>query len=210
MKIEAISESGLKDALDFIAPFESECVNLACELLRGAKNCYVVRRESEECDVQGALRNTICGVFCFRNRRTLFHCLPFTKYKTLLDKALCQETQMPFYEFFADEKPFCVNGEASGSLFLKNILKNKRNPAQARCVNEYFLMRKDAMSETLLHRNAPSESDENMPRVLLADRCDEERLFPLERAYQLEEVVPADFNVSEERMREAFRAARPA
>ncbi|MDE6720357.1 MAG: hypothetical protein K2J68_10940, partial [Treponemataceae bacterium] len=88
MKIELISENELEAALDFIAPFENECVNLSHEILYGTKNCYAVKNESIE-NAQSTARNSIekiVGVFCFRNRRTIFHCLPFTKYKTALDK----------------------------------------------------------------------------------------------------------------------------
>lgn len=213
MKIELISENEIGAALDFIAPFENECVNIAHEILHGAKNCYTVKNDAIE-NSQTAPRNSIekiVGIFCFRNRRTIFHCLPFTKYKTALDKILCQETQGAFYEFFADEKPFCINGEATGSLFLKNIFCNKKNPAHAKIVNEYFLMRKNLAQEKNAGADLPSQSlempqsSENEFRIFQAAPCDEEKLFPLERAYQFEEVIPPNFNVSEKLLRDSFR-----
>lgn len=213
MKIELISENEIGAALDFIAPFENECVNLAHEILHGAKNCYAVKNESIE-NSQIAPRNSIekiVGVFCYRNRRTIFHCLPFTKYKTALDKILCQETQGAFYEFFADEKPFCINGEATGSLFLKNIFRNKKNSAHAKIVNEYFLMQKNLAQEKNASADLPAQSpempqsSENEFRIFQAAPCDEEKLFPLERAYQFEEVIPPNFNVSEKLLRDSFR-----
>lgn len=213
MKIELISENEIGAALDFIAPFENDCVNLAHEILHGAKNCYAVKNEAIE-DSQNAARNSIekiVGVFCFRNRRTIFHCLPFTKYKTALDKILCQETQGAFYEFFADEKPFCINGEATGSLFLKNIFRNKKNSAHAKIVNEYFLMQKNLAQEKNASADLPAQSpempqsSENEFRIFQAAPCDEEKLFPLERAYQFEEVIPPNFNVSEKLLRDSFR-----
>ena len=213
MKIELISENEIGAALDFIAPFENDCVNLAHEILHGAKNCYAVKNEAIE-NSQTAPRNSIekiVGVFCYRNCRTIFHCLPFTKYKTALDKILCQETQGAFYEFFADEKPFCINGEATGSLFLKNIFCNKKNPAHAKIVNEYFLMRKNLAQEKNAGADLPSQSlempqsSENEFRIFQAAPCDEEKLFPLERAYQFEEVIPPNFNVSEKLLRDSFR-----
>lgn len=213
MKIELISENEIEAALDFIAPFENDCVNLAHEILHGAKNCYAVKNEAIE-DSQNAARNSIekiVGVFCFRNRRTIFHCLPFTKYKTALDKILCQETQGAFYEFFADEKPFCINGEATGSLFLKNIFRNKKNSAHAKIVNEYFLMQKNLAQEKNASADLPAQSpempqsSENEFRIFQAAPCDEEKLFPLERAYQFEEVIPPNFNVSEKLLRDSFR-----
>ncbi|MDE6719474.1 MAG: GNAT family N-acetyltransferase, partial [Treponemataceae bacterium] len=144
-------------------------------------------------------------------RRTIFHCLPLTKYKTALDKILCQETQGAFYEFFADEKPFCINGEATGSLFLKNIFRNKKNPAHAKIVNEYFLMQKNLAQEKNASADLSSQSfempqsSENEFRIFQAAPCDEEKVFPLERAYQFEEVIPPNFNVSEKLLRDSFR-----
>lgn len=209
MKIELISENEREAALDFIAPFENECVNLAHEIMHGAKDCYAVKNESSETNSRGAVRNpphnSTCGIFCFRNRRTVFHCLPFTKYKTALDKMLCQETQMPFYEFFADEKPFCINGEATGSLFLKNILRNKKNPAHAKIANEYFLMCKNLSQEKNATADLPSPPYENRFHIFQAEPCDEEKLFPLERAYQFEEVIPPNFTVSEKALRDSFK-----
>lgn len=213
MKIELISENELEATLDFIAPFENECVNLSHEILHGAKNCYAVKNDAIE-NSQTAPRNSIekiVGVFCYRNRRTIFHCLPFTKYKTALDKILCQETQGAFYEFFADEKPFCINGEATGSLFLKNIFRNKKNSAHAKIVNEYFLMQKNFTQEKNASADLPAQSlempqsSENEFRIFQAAPCDEEKLFPLERAYQFEEVIPPNFNVSEKLLRDSFR-----
>ena len=205
MKIEAISESERETALNFIAPFENECVNLEHEILHGVENCYAIKNESTEKDLQNMPHNLICGVFCFRNRRTVFHCLPFTKYKTAFDKILCQETQAAFYEFFADEKPFCINGEATGSLFLKNIFRNKKNPVHAKVTNEYFLMQKTFSQEKSAETNSSLGACENQSRIFLASPCDEEKLFPLERAYQFEEVIPPNFNVSEKLLRDAFR-----
>lgn len=194
MKIKPISACEKNSALDFIAPFENECVNLANEILCGAKDCYVIMREEQ-----------IVGAFCFRNHRTIFHCLPFTKYKTSLDKILCQETQSLLYEFFADEKPFCINGEASGSLFLKNIFRYKKNPAHARIMNEYFLMRKNPAQEKSADADDPTQMPETQPRIFQATPYDEEKIFPLEFAYQIEEVIPPDFAFSEKALRDSFK-----
>lgn len=194
MKIKPISKRERNFALDFIAPYENECVNLANEILGGSQNCYALLCEEK-----------IVGAFCFRNRRTIFHCLPFTKYKTALDKILCQETQSSLYEFFADEKTFCINGEATGSLFLKNIFRYKKNPAHARIMNEYFLMRKNPVQEKNVVFPELPRSSESGFRIFQATPYDEEKIFPLEFAYQIEEVIPPDFAFSEKALRESFK-----
>ena len=172
--IKKILPECIGEAKQFLLPNEAECVNL-CEMIfcKNAQDCYAVIYEEK-----------IVGVFCFRNRRTIFHCLPFTKYKTALDKILCQETQAAFYEFFADEKPFCINGEATGSLFLKNIFRNKKNPVHAKVTNEYFLMQKTFSREESAEANSSLSACENQSHILPASPCDEEKLFPLECAYQ--------------------------
>ncbi len=195
VSIKKISPESIAEAKQFVLSSESECVNL-CEMLfeKNAQDCFAIICEEK-----------IVGVFCFKGRRTIFHCLPFTKFKTASDKILCQKTQGAFYEFFENEKPFCINGEATGSLFLKNIFRNKKNPAHAKVTNEYFLMRKNLSQEKNLAASEMPESSENNFRVFCAAPCDEEKLFPLERAYQVEEVIPPNFGVSEDLLRASFR-----
>lgn len=200
VSINQISVQQIPEILSFIEPHEAECVNLVHEILRGAENCYVVQSGG-----------AVCGAFCFRARRTIFHCLPFTKYKTQQDKILCQETQAAFYEFFANEKPFCINGESTGSLFLKNILKNKPAPIMAKVTNDYWLMSVSRGSEQLQEAASSSNSSCqefdacSKPNIFRATADDAEKLFPLEKAYQYEEVIPPSFSVSDETLREALK-----
>ena len=195
VSIKNLSSKLIEEAAQLVLPNEAECVNL-CETVfhKNAQDCYAVI-----CD------ESIVGVFCFRNRRTIFHCLPFTKYKSALDKILCQKTQSVFYEFFADEKPFCINGEASGSLFFKNIFRYKKNPAHVKIMNEYILMQKNSAQDKKSSVHDPIQSSENSLRIFHAMASDEEKLFPLERAYQIEEVIPPNFAFSDQLLRDSFK-----
>ncbi len=159
-----------EEALLFLQPYESECVNLASELLRGATDCWALyyaeqlqasgtENESKpamlDCRISRNIRahdqvransgidsqtKTLAGLFALRKKRSLFFCLPFAKYKSAFDKKVCSEAQRPLMEFFESNEPFCVNGEAAGAIFLRNILKNKKTPMRPSVTNKYFLM----------------------------------------------------------------------
>ena len=191
-----------EEALLFLQPYESECVNLASELLRGSTDCWAIyyseqaqiqeardqncsqaqkgaaaeqeasqtsgtenenspqalerrisrniraceARTNSDSDLQG---QKLAGLFALRKKRSLFFCLPFAKYKSAFDKKVCSEAQRPLMEFFESREPFCVNGEAAGAIFLRNILKNKKSPMRPSVTNKYFLMARDAMSLTV-------------------------------------------------------------
>ena len=131
-----------EEALLFLQPYESECVNLASDILRGSTDCWALYYADQEV----SQTKTLAGLFALRKKRSLFFCLPFAKYKSAFDKKVCSEAQRPLMEFFESNEPFCVNGEAAGAIFLRNILKNKKNPMRPSVTNKYFLMVSDAMS----------------------------------------------------------------
>ena len=123
-----------EEALLFLQPYESECVNLASEILRGGTDCWALYY-AEQSQAQ-----KLAGLIALRKKRSLFFCLPFAKYKSAFDKKVCSEAQRPLMEFFESNEPFCVNGEAAGAVFLRNILKNKKSPMRPSVTNKYFLM----------------------------------------------------------------------
>ena len=158
-----------EEALSFIQPYESECANLASEILRGSTDCWALyyaeqaqaqeardqncsqaqkgaAAEQEASQTSGAHSGIVsqdqklAGLFALRKKRSLFFCLPFAKYKSAFDKKVCSEAQRPLMEFFESREPFCINGEAAGAVFLRNILKNKKNPMRPSVTNKYFLM----------------------------------------------------------------------
>lgn len=184
-------------------PYESECVNLASELLRGARDCWALY------SVEASQTKTLAGLIALRKKRSLFFCLPFAKYKSAFDKKVCSEAQRPLMEFFESNEPFCVNGEAAGAIFLRNILKNKKSPMRPSVTNKYFLMARDGGLE---NRKALQAQDAGGGfglakdlRVVQATAADYEILLPLELGYQREEVVPKSFDVSDAALAAAFK-----
>ena len=135
ISIQLLKKENTDEALLFLQPYESECVNLASEILRGSTDCWCVIYNDEASQTK-----TLAGLFALRKKRSLFFCLPFAKYKSAFDKKVCSEAQRPLMEFFESREPFCVNGEAAGAVFLRNILKNKKSPMRPSVTNKYFLM----------------------------------------------------------------------
>ena len=194
-----------EEALLFIQPYEAECVNLAQEILRGGDNCWAVYYQ------EASQTLTLGGLFALRKKRSLFFCLPFTKYKSALDKKLCNEAQRPLAEFFESHEPFCVNGEAAGALYLKNILLHKKTPMQPSVVNKYFLLTRGAhfgLANNSVAANLKGLQNLNAGgglRVVPATISDYDSLLPLELGYQREEVVPESFDISDAALAAAFK-----
>lgn len=189
-----------EEALSFIQPYESECVNLASELLRGGTDCWALYYADQE----ASQTKTLAGLIALRKKRSLFFCLPFAKYKSAFDKKVCSEAQRPLMEFFESNEPFCVNGEAAGAVFLRNILKNKKTPMRPSVTNKYFLMARDGEVSQDLNAGGGSGLAKDL-RVVQATAADYERLLPLELGYQREEVVPASFDISDAALAAAFK-----
>ncbi len=291
ISIQLLKKEHVDEALSFLQPYESECVNLASEILRGSAACWAiyyaeqaqagnVSRDQDaggqKIAAQDALSSpgmtaaamsfpgsiasarksavesfpiakwseaTYAGIFqgqklagliALRKKRSLFFCLPFAKYKSAFDKKVCSEAQRPLMEFFESREPFCVNGEAAGAIFLRNILKNKKSPMHPSVTNKYFLMARDsgtkneskpAMLECRINRNIRAHDQVRANsgieshaqdagggsgaagglRVIQATAADFDSLLPLELGYQREEVVPASFDISDAALAAAFK-----
>lgn len=237
ISIQLLKKENTDEALLFLQPYESECVNLASEILRGGADCWALyyserlqasgsialqteTRANSGSDLQG---QKLAGLFALRKKRSLFFCLPFAKYKSAFDKKVCSEAQRPLMEFFESREPFCVNGEAAGAIFLRNILKNKKSPMRPSVTNKYFLMvsgQARANSGSLaIDQNGGAENQEASQnkkavhalnsggglRVVQATAADFDSLLPLELGYQREEVVPASFDISDAALAAAFK-----
>ena len=172
ISIQLLKKENTDEALLFLQPYESECVNLAAELLRGGTNCWALYYADQE----ASQTKTFAGLIALRKKRSLFFCLPFAKYKSAFDKKVCSEAQRPLMEFFESREPFCINGEAAGAIFLRNILKNKKSPMHPSVTNKYFLM---VSGEALQDLNASGGAIFvcGLEAKAFADACKENGLF---------------------------------
>lgn len=200
-----------EEALLFLQPYESECVNLASELLLGGTDCWALYYADQE----ASQTKTLSGLIALRKKRSLFFCLPFAKYKSAFDKKVCSEAQRPLMEFFESREPFCVNGEAAGALYIKNILRHKKTPMQSSVVNKYYLLARDgeaSQDQNCGGQNCSQAQDAGGGsglakdlRVVQATAADFDSLLPLELGYQREEVVPKSFDISDAALAAAFK-----
>lgn len=214
--IKPLSASMREEALSFIEQYEAECVNLAQEILRGGENCFCVfySEQAQDNDAQGesgAQGSKLAGLFALKKKRSLFHCLPFAKYKSAFDKKICNEAQKPLMEFFESNEPFCVNGEAAGGLYVKNILRHKKTPRAPSVVNKYFLMTLEEPQNKKALQDSGAKIESHAKKtggglfVSLAELSDYAALLPLELGYQREEVVPPSFDISDAVLEAAFK-----
>ena len=221
ISIQLLKKENTDEALLFLQPYESECVNLASEILRGSTDCWALyyaepsqasgsiasQTETRANSGSGLQGQKLAGLFALRKKRSLFFCLPFAKYKSAFDKKVCSEAQRPLMEFFESREPFCVNGEAAGAIFLRNILKNKKSPMRPCVTNKYFLMVSgEENQEASQNKKAFHAQDAGGGlRVIQATAADYESLLPLELGYQREEVVPKSFDISDAALAAAFK-----
>ena len=110
-----------EEALLFLQPYESECVNLASEILRGATDCWAIYYADQE-----ALQTkTLAGLIALRKKRSLFFCLPFAKYKSAFDKKVCSEAQRPLMDFLKAANPFALTEKRPAPSFCAISLRTK-------------------------------------------------------------------------------------
>lgn len=170
MFIEPLTEELRNRVLDYLLPYEKFAVVLCSQILHGGKSVYVVRGNFGE----------IHGVFSWWQGSSIHHCLPevYGKNRGEIEKA--------FMRFFEDQSPryiFSISGEKSGTALLKKILEDRFGKSP-KVQGEYFLMengRFDAFKDLA-----------KMNRQLSVEKCtekDAERVFPLQVAFEKEEVV---------------------
>ena len=170
MFIEPLTEELRNRVLAYLLPYEKFAVVLCSQILHGARCIYVLRGNFGE----------IHGVFSWWQRSSIHHCLPevYGKNRGEIEKA--------FMRFFEDQNPryiFSIFGEKSGTAMLKKLLEEHFGKSP-KVQGEYFLMengRFDAFKDLA-----------KMNRQLSVEKCtekDAERVFPLQVAFEKEEVV---------------------
>ena len=170
MFIEPLTEELKKQVLDYLLPYEKFAVVLCSQILQGVRSIYVLKGVFGE----------IHGVFSWWQGSSIHHCLPevYGKNRGEIKKA--------FISFFENQSPkyiFSISGEKSGTALLKTILEEHffKTP---RVQGEYFLMENG--------RFDASKNLAKMNRQLSVEKCSQKdvpRVFPLQAAFEKEEVV---------------------
>lgn len=155
-------------AKTFIEPYEETCVFLASYLRRGSKHLFLISKKDNP-----QKTTDLYGVIYVES--SVFHCIPY------LSEINSSEFQRGLSPLFQEIKIKCISGEAKGTDYLINLLKEKiGDPYQT---NHYNLM--------------TAASVQNPPENLCNDdeiiRCTEnslEDLLPIQKKYMNEEVAP--------------------
>ncbi|MGP1458931.1 MAG: GNAT family N-acetyltransferase [Treponema sp.] len=212
--LAAMDEDELGAVFRFLERHEELCVQLAETVRRSVKDAYAVVWCGQAFEkTTGYIRidgkgGAIYGVINFRN--TILHCLPFADMPAADTNAErggkrggaeTQDFETPakdfvraFADFFVARKPelriSCVNGSKGGSKLILAALKDARINLTPSQVNEYSLFRLTAAD--FLHLKEPEL--QNGGRIF---RCRTEmnaalfdRLFDLQKRYEIEEVLP--------------------
>lgn len=212
--LAAMDADGSSAVFRFMERHEEQCVQLTETLRRSVKNAYAVI--SEECAVEWLTEHIvhdgksgfIYGVINLRS--TILHCLPFADMSEAdwsaervreIDCAQTQDFETPakdfilsFADFFTARKPAlrvsCVNGSEGGAKLILAALKDARINLAPSQVNEYSLFRLTAadflrIKEPLLQNGAQIFRCRSEMDAALFDK-----LFDLQKCYEIEEVLP--------------------
>ncbi|MDR1748667.1 MAG: GNAT family N-acetyltransferase [Spirochaetaceae bacterium] len=176
--LACITEKDIPRIMAFLTPREQYCVNLSECILRGGKNLTVSASQSQFWMVYNREDSSVLGVFMI-SPGLLLHCIRFppcdenADYRLELEKLICPVLKNRVVQ--------CIMGETEGTMFFRDIFREE--PLQ---VIDYDLFGFDRKNVRI------AAIHEDIRDLLLchADRADAEALFPLQEAYEKEEVLP--------------------
>lgn len=155
-------------AKKFIEPYEETCVFLSSYLRRGSKHLYFISKKDNP-QKTGDLH----GVIYIES--SVFHCIPHA------DEINFLEFQRGLSPLFQEIKIKCISGEAKGTDYIINLLKDKfGEPYQT---NHYNLMTASVVQN-------PPEDLCNDDQIIRCTENDMEELLPIQKKYMNEEVAP--------------------
>lgn len=155
-------------AKTFIEPYEETCVFLSSYLRRGSKHLYLISKKENP-----QKTDDLHGVIYIES--SVFHCIPH------LDEINFLEFQRGLSPLFQEIKIKCISGEAKGTDYIINLLKEKfGKPYQT---NHYNLMTASVV------QNPPDDLC-NDDQIIRCTENDMEELLPIQKKYMNEEVAP--------------------
>ena len=187
MDILPLEGGDLERARSFLLPYERFCIPLSAKLRAAALPAYAAL------DGGGA----ICGLFTFSRAGQLFHCLPLRK-DSPRSALLEAFTRWFGAQVWQEHAFFSFNGEAHGTDLLLQALQAAGGPKPTRIQRYDFMRSAGRQSAGTGGKPAGSPlSGTARPLKPLADGCKiirctpslADTLFPLQTAYEKEEVV---------------------
>ena len=178
-----------QQVLDFLLINEHKCVSLVSHFLKKDTKILYILDE----------RNVIWGVLSISAGGQILHCL---------ESEAVLPTVEAYFKAVRPAKLFSLIGEKKYTDAIAKILQ-KLYGTVAKVANEYSLME---FNEALAEEAALSEQIDNRKRAFLKDcqifdckDSDFDDLFPIQKAYELEEVVASKDNYNEKNSRILLR-----
>lgn len=148
----------------YIQRYEEKCIFLASHIRRHSKNLYIISNSGKANDIQGIIYLD----------SSLFHLIPNLENINAAELfSLIRQKQ--------ETKIKCISGEAKGTEFFKNLLKEVQGEAYQ--TNHYKLMTADQTVN-------PPEELANDDQIIRCTEADIDLLFPIQKKYLTEEVAP--------------------
>ena len=178
--LKKLENTSFEEAQAFVIGHEAFCVTLSSEFAANSKFKVVYA-------VYG--NAGICGVITLNASGFLLHCLPDVK-QLEQDAEFCKSLE----KALGTEKIGTIMGEESGSSLLQRLY-----PAKPECVWDYNLL-----------EYGGKKLDFDLPSQFVLKKCtigDEESLYPLQKQYELVEVLPPGTEHNPARCRLGLRKA---
>ncbi len=182
MKIIPYEKKYQASVLNFLKPHEKFCCTLVSKLISETEGFHF--------DILVSENNTIAAIIMTSNFQLCMHCIPessIKKYGTELKTCIAQ--------ILSDKLLYCISGEKQGTEFIQNICWQK-----PKSQIDYFL--------NYFDKN--SNFSKQLPKNLLIKKCgitDVEKLFPLQKQYEIVEVIPEGDSFNEKLCRKNLAAA---
>lgn len=168
MIIAEIEARDIPRIVSFLLPYERFCIPLMARVQLQTVPIYAIFTDA----------GSLCGVFTFSKAGQIFHCLPC---KTPEDKKQLLRVLSHFFETKQDHAFFSINGESYGTKLLLQAVQNGTKHVAARHLH-YDFMRAAVDSHAQEMKGFPC-------KILRCSPSMAESLFPLQTAYEKEEVV---------------------
>jgi ribosomal protein S18 acetylase RimI-like enzyme len=166
MKLLPMSDTLRGPVRIFTARYEYCCVELMAGILQGTGNIFVLIKDSGE----------IFGVLQLYGTGSVFHCLPFCSGPAGPDVIAARKLVSGM---LAGRKLFCIVGERAGTAFLCSALPPALVPAAP--VRNVLMVRRNGFRQP---------GDQPAAGVVRCSGRDAGLLYPLQAAYEQEEVLP--------------------
>ena len=165
MKILSYEKNMQSKVLNFLLPYEKYCCTLVSKLISQDPLFHF--------DILVAEDDTITAVIMTSRIQLCMHCIPessIKKYYSELKTAIAQ--------ILSDKILYCISGEKYGTEFIQNICWQK-----AKSQIDYFLN----------YFDRTTAFSKKLPAHFFIKKCDTEdaeNLFPLQKQYEIVEVIP--------------------